>query len=502
MASTNEVDRSLPGTLPDTLPDNFSEWDGEGSQAPASAPAGSDEWESAYGKNGNQKPAAQNDYMDAILESFENKSRVWRSDGAAGFVKPPVFVKPPDDVEKRQKKAERQQEERSEGEQPKSAGDAPKPYEVSAESKAAVAKVLDGKSEEWPELSQPVFAKPQKLTLEQVKESAGHASQKPEAIETKNEAQVVQRLSGAAGGVGTPSQDGSSAAIPERELEREAMREADKALFGIFASKNEEDEEEQKPRINKRIMIAAAGAGAILIPVIVIVMLGHHGAKAAASPVMQPVAAATDGQVDSNVTEPSLSEPATQGKPPAATKAPETTEDLPASGKDSQKSAQPLTEEQTEMMNDQLEAPRTIPRDAKTMVAENGPPPESLGADALGGNSASAALLNSHSQAAVKAVRAKPLAVSSGVATGMLIQKTPPAYPTIAKAARVSGTVQLHAVISKNGTIRDLQVLSGPEMLRQSALDAVRNWRYRPYTLNNEPVEVETTVSVVFSLGN
>ncbi len=83
----------------------------------------------------------------------------------------------------------------------------------------------------------------------------------------------------------------------------------------------------------------------------------------------------------------------------------------------------------------------------------------------------------------------------------MLILKTPPVYPPIAKAARVSGTVELHATISKNGAIKDLHVVSGPPMLQQAAVDAVRSWRYMPYKLSNEPVEVETTIDVVFSLG-
>jgi protein TonB len=83
----------------------------------------------------------------------------------------------------------------------------------------------------------------------------------------------------------------------------------------------------------------------------------------------------------------------------------------------------------------------------------------------------------------------------------MLIQMTQPVYPVIAKSARISGTVVLHATISTNGTIKDLQATSGPVALRQAAVDAVRTWRYKPYMLNNEPVEVETTINVVFNLG-
>jgi protein TonB len=101
----------------------------------------------------------------------------------------------------------------------------------------------------------------------------------------------------------------------------------------------------------------------------------------------------------------------------------------------------------------------------------------------------------------VKAAPPKKVNISAGVAIGMLIQKTTPIYPPIAKAARVSGTVILQAMISKSGTIEDLRVISGPAMLQQAALDAVKTWRYRPYLLNNEPVEVETTINVIFSLG-
>jgi len=84
---------------------------------------------------------------------------------------------------------------------------------------------------------------------------------------------------------------------------------------------------------------------------------------------------------------------------------------------------------------------------------------------------------------------------------GNLLQKTTPVYPPIAKAARVQGTVQLQATISKTGAIENLRVVSGPAMLQQAAMDAVRTWRYKPYLLSGEPVEVETTVNVIFTLG-
>lgn len=94
-----------------------------------------------------------------------------------------------------------------------------------------------------------------------------------------------------------------------------------------------------------------------------------------------------------------------------------------------------------------------------------------------------------------------PVRVSSGVMEGTAIFKSSPAYPPIAREARVEGTVVLLATISKNGTIENLRVASGPALLQQAAIDAVKTWRYRPYLLNGQPVEVETTVNVVFSLG-
>jgi len=90
--------------------------------------------------------------------------------------------------------------------------------------------------------------------------------------------------------------------------------------------------------------------------------------------------------------------------------------------------------------------------------------------------------------------------VSSGVMQGMLIYKVIPTYPAVAQAIRASGTVVLQATISKTGAIENLRVVEGPAMLRQAAVDAVRQWRYRPYMLNGQPVEVETTVDVQFML--
>jgi protein TonB len=87
------------------------------------------------------------------------------------------------------------------------------------------------------------------------------------------------------------------------------------------------------------------------------------------------------------------------------------------------------------------------------------------------------------------------------MSAGDLIHKVQPAYPPLARTARIQGVVVLQAVISKQGTIENLSVLTGHPMLTAAAIEAVRQWRYRPYILNNEPVEVETQITVNFSLA-
>jgi len=99
-----------------------------------------------------------------------------------------------------------------------------------------------------------------------------------------------------------------------------------------------------------------------------------------------------------------------------------------------------------------------------------------------------------------------PLAVTrhppiSRMMEGNIILRIQPNYPSIAKQARIQGEVLLRAMISRDGTIENLQVLSGHPMLAHAAVEAVRQWRYRPYVLNGEPVEVETEVTVKFVLS-
>ncbi|MGB7186516.1 MAG: energy transducer TonB [Candidatus Acidiferrales bacterium] len=93
-----------------------------------------------------------------------------------------------------------------------------------------------------------------------------------------------------------------------------------------------------------------------------------------------------------------------------------------------------------------------------------------------------------------------PMRIGGNVMAAKALFDPYPPYPQIAKMAHVSGTVVLHAIIAENGTIQELQVLSGPTLLRQAALEAVRQWRYQPTTLNGQAVKVDTTIQVIFDL--
>jgi TonB family protein len=91
--------------------------------------------------------------------------------------------------------------------------------------------------------------------------------------------------------------------------------------------------------------------------------------------------------------------------------------------------------------------------------------------------------------------------VSGSATQATLLSQVAPVYPPIAKTAHISGTVLLHCLIGKDGSVETLEYVSGPPLLMKAALDAVRQWKYKPMLLNGEPVRVDTTVSVVFMLG-
>jgi protein TonB len=159
-----------------------------------------------------------------------------------------------------------------------------------------------------------------------------------------------------------------------------------------------------------------------------------------------------------------------------------------------------------ELIGIMLTAPSHIPTQI-TRVVDAAPPGgiTDMGAGSGAGNGPPGVLFPSVTPAPTPPVRpakpSGPIHVSSGVAQGQLLVPIRPVYPAIALASRTQGTVVVAATISKDGRIENLHVVSGPAMLVNAAVQAISQARYRPYLLNNEPVEVETTINVVFRLG-
>jgi protein TonB len=164
---------------------------------------------------------------------------------------------------------------------------------------------------------------------------------------------------------------------------------------------------------------------------------------------------------------------------------------------------------QSEVINGQLRTPTKIPNKVQMIKEEEAPPdmgggvPGGVPGGIPGGSTGGVmgGILGSANAAIPKVATPQRVRVSTGVATGLLIKKVTPNYPQLAKQARIQGTVVLQAEISKDGTIQNLQLISGHPMLAPAAIEAVRQWRYKPYLLNGEPVAVETTVQVNFSLS-
>jgi protein TonB len=166
---------------------------------------------------------------------------------------------------------------------------------------------------------------------------------------------------------------------------------------------------------------------------------------------------------------------------------------------------------QSEIDNGRLKLPGTIPKNIAMIKDVTGPesgsneigianstgiPGVPWNGSHLVDNIASSGIHIVPAAAALRRVQ-----VSGGVTAGLLVHRVQPSYPALARQARISGEVLLQAVIGKDGTIENLRVISGHPMLVQSAIEAVRQWRYKPYYLNNQPVEVDTQVTVNFTLA-
>jgi periplasmic protein TonB len=166
---------------------------------------------------------------------------------------------------------------------------------------------------------------------------------------------------------------------------------------------------------------------------------------------------------------------------------------------------------QTELDNGQLRTPTAIPKKIAMIKEDENPPPMSGMGGVVGGvpggvpggqmGGVIGGIINSTPVAVPKVATPQRVRVSAGVSQGLLVHKVSPTYPALARQARIQGSVVLQAVIGKDGSIQNLRAISGHPMLTPSAIDAVKQWRYKPYYLNGEPVEVDTQITVNFTLA-
>jgi protein TonB len=166
---------------------------------------------------------------------------------------------------------------------------------------------------------------------------------------------------------------------------------------------------------------------------------------------------------------------------------------------------------QTDIVNGELRTPTKIPQKVQMIKEDEAPPPAMASSGVVGGvpggipggqmGGVIGGIISSTPMAVPKVATPQRVRVSQGVSQGLLVRRVQPNYPPLARQARISGTVVLRAVISKDGSIENLTLVSGHPMLAPAAIDAVKQWKYKPYLLNGEPVEVDTEVQVNFTLA-
>jgi len=254
-----------------------------------------------------------------------------------------------------------------------------------------------------------------------------------------------------------------------------------------------------KPWPAKKKWPVIAGPSAALVVILAAAVIpGFNRGRASAKPVAGPTPPMTTQPAENAASKPFPAAPI-----PATTTGGEVqSRSVPAQAL-IQKNAGP-SQAQAQMMNDQLQAPSRI-HAAAALAEQASPPPGGFAAAEIDGSdnhNAIGTVFGGPKDLKVQAAARPVISVSSGAALSLLIQKTPPVYPVIAKTGRVSGTVVLAVTISKGGNVENVRVVTGPAMLRRPAVDAVRTWRFKPYLVDNQPTAIETTINVHFTLDN
>jgi periplasmic protein TonB len=182
-----------------------------------------------------------------------------------------------------------------------------------------------------------------------------------------------------------------------------------------------------------------------------------------------------------------------------------------------QAASRKLVKVASDISNGQLRTPTRVPKEVQIIKDDDAPPPVMATGGVVGGEPGGipggqmggvigGIISSTSSLAAVPKLGPKVVTpiqrvrISQGMTKGLLTYRIEPSYPTVAREARIHGEVVLTALIDKDGNIENLQVVSGHPMLAAAEINAVKQCRYKPYLLNGQPVEVETTITVNFEL--
>jgi periplasmic protein TonB len=243
------------------------------------------------------------------------------------------------------------------------------------------------------------------------------------------------------------------------------------------------------------------------------VRANNNAVKAAEAAAVTPSNPASNGNAQPAISTDAVTAASASGvKPPADKQA--KPKDQPKDQNAAAKPAEPAPQAATQpvsAVDAALRLPQPVPKAnapaANKEIAKEEPPPPN-GATGVAGsvpgglpNGAPSSVINVVKDLSAAEPKTAPqkVSVSSGVAQGMLVHRVAPQYPAQAKQARLQGTVVLQAVIGKDGSVTSVHALRGNPVLTQAAIDAVKQWRYKPYALNGEPVEADTQISVTFS---
>jgi protein TonB len=371
----------------------------------------------------------------------------------------------------------------------------------------------------WQPVSKPT-AEPMATALRHAAEATGR-SEADSALASKNPLPPANTFEHSVGGshsIGTSGQAAATAPAKTqpKPLDEPKHEEMSEVSAPAFASLGGMATEPASGGNKKTILIAAA----LLVAVAAVGYVGWTKMQSPSGTSVNPTAAPRTAQVQPQVATPPPSQIAAQDLAPTTRPAPSdsalpieqgpditlsTNETRPPAPKKSTQIIAPNTVVRTQPdiqatppLVVKNEAPAPVPPSPAEQEPVQPPAPGSL--DASNGNNQAISGIMSTPAGTLPHQAPQQLKVSQGVSQGLLIKSVPPVYPALARQMRVQGSVELLANIGKDGSITKVTTISGDGVLVRAAIDAVKQWKYKPYYLDDQPVEIQTQITVNFKL--